>query len=86
MNVTEAKNDAKLPPGQYKEGDCVRLRRPAISAGSFNNPRAPLLIARVLYHRLFSPPTYALVAEDGGAAVGPFTDGDLRPARRSRAA
>lgn len=82
MTVLEDRN--RLPPGQYKDGDRVRLRRPNASAGSFDNPRAPLRIARVLYHRFFTEPTYALVAEDGGAAVMPFVDGDLRRARPAR--
>jgi hypothetical protein len=84
MCVSETIKDTEFQPGKYKEGDRVRLRRPGTFAGSFSNPRAVLVVGRIMYDRLFAPPSYALVNEDGGAAVGPFTDKDLRRARSPR--
>jgi hypothetical protein len=84
MKFSQVNEESKFPPGQFNEGDPVRLRRPGASAGSFENPKGRMLVARVLYHQLFAAPTYALVGEEGGAAVGPFKDADLRRARPAR--
>lgn len=84
MKVIQANDESRFPPGQFKEGDSARLRHPGASAGSFHDPKGRMVVARVLYHKLFTAPTYALVSDEGGAAVGPFKDADLRRARRAR--
>lgn len=68
-------------PGGFKKGDSVRLRRPSECAGSFSNPRAVLEVAELLYYRPGAP-SYVL-CEPGGPGVTPFTDSDLKRARRS---
>lgn len=84
MTVVKGNDEDKFPAGRFKKGDRVRLRRPGASAGSFSDPRAALIVDQVLYYRLFAAPTYALVGEDGGIPVVPFTDSDLRRARPTR--
>lgn len=70
----------RFPPGLFKKGDPVRLRRPSDYLGSFANPRGVLEVAEVVYYRPGAP-TYVL-SEPDGPGVTPFTDANLKPARR----
>jgi hypothetical protein len=81
MKHTTAQSAEKFPAGLFRQGDRVRLRRPAQHASSFDKPGAVLEVAAVLYFKFYTAPVYVLQAP-GCAGVSSFKDGDLRPARR----
>lgn len=72
----------RFPPGAFKKGDAVRLRRPGQHRG-FENPKGIFIIDDVYYFRPFEPPTYVISEPGGTGGFTPFRDADLRKARRS---
>jgi hypothetical protein len=71
----------RFPPGLFKQGEFVRLKRPGAHAGAFDNPRALLQVLSVNYFRMYEPPTYTL-GEPESIGVTPFRDADLRRGRQ----
>lgn len=73
----------RFPPGDFRKGDAVRLRRPG-QHREFENPKGIFIIDDAYYTKPFEPPTYVISEPGGTVGCTPYRDADLRKARNSK--